>query len=181
VYRYILTGTPGAGKTAALRLLERLGYGVVEEAATDVIALAQACGEDEGSDWDAFIEAIVALQRQRQVRAPTVPGPAGPVQFYDRSPVCTHALARYLGRPVPPALAAELDRVAREGVYQRRVFFLRNLGFVTPTAARRISFADSLRFERAHEESYREFGYELVDVPAGPVADRVAAIRGRLG
>lgn len=175
--RYILTGTPGAGKTAVLRLLERLGYGVVEEAATDVIALAHACGEDEASDWEPFVDEIVALQRRRQLAAAA----AGPVQFYDRSPVCTHALARYLGRPVSAALAAELDRIARDRVYQRQVFFLRNLGFVTPTAARRISFADSLAFERVHEESYRALGYELVDVPAGPVADRVAAIRRRLG
>ena len=33
---YILTGDAGAGKTAALRLLEASGYAVVEEAATDV-------------------------------------------------------------------------------------------------------------------------------------------------
>jgi len=37
--RFILTGTPGSGKTAILRQLEMEGYGVVEEAATDVIAL----------------------------------------------------------------------------------------------------------------------------------------------
>jgi hypothetical protein len=37
---YILTGTPGAGKTAILRLLEVNGHAVVEEAATDAIALS---------------------------------------------------------------------------------------------------------------------------------------------
>ncbi|WP_407841852.1 hypothetical protein ACE1OC_05360 [Streptomyces sp. DSM 116496] len=31
-------------------------------------------------------------------------------------------------------------------------------------------------FERIHEQSYRRFGYELVDVPAGPVAVRAALI-----
>ncbi len=41
---YILTGAPGAGKTAVLRLLEASGYPVVEEAATDVIALGNAPG-----------------------------------------------------------------------------------------------------------------------------------------
>lgn len=44
---YILTGAPGSGKTAVLRLLETLGYPVVEEAATDVIALANALGCEE--------------------------------------------------------------------------------------------------------------------------------------
>ena len=44
---YVLTGAPGAGKTAILRLLEVSGYPVVEEAATDVIALGNALGRAE--------------------------------------------------------------------------------------------------------------------------------------
>ena len=35
--RYIVTGAPGAGKTAIIRHLEIDGFSVVEEAATDVI------------------------------------------------------------------------------------------------------------------------------------------------
>ncbi|MDB5359232.1 MAG: hypothetical protein JWO51_529 [Rhodospirillales bacterium] len=42
--RYILTGTPGAGKTSIVRRLEVLGHAVVEEAATDIIALDQVEG-----------------------------------------------------------------------------------------------------------------------------------------
>jgi hypothetical protein len=38
--RYIITGTPGAGKTAIIRQLELDGFSVIEEAATAVIALA---------------------------------------------------------------------------------------------------------------------------------------------
>jgi len=44
---YILTGAPGAGKTAVLRVLETGGYLVVEEAATDVIAVGNALGRAE--------------------------------------------------------------------------------------------------------------------------------------
>ena len=35
--RFILTGTPGAGKTAVVRQLELDGFSVVEEAATDIL------------------------------------------------------------------------------------------------------------------------------------------------
>ncbi len=42
--RFVLTGTPGSGKTAIIRQLEIDGFSVVEEAATDLIALAQARG-----------------------------------------------------------------------------------------------------------------------------------------
>lgn len=45
--RHILTGTPGSGKTTLIRLLERQGHAVAEEAATDVIALEQALGTSE--------------------------------------------------------------------------------------------------------------------------------------
>jgi len=42
--RFIISGAPGAGKTAIIRQLELDGFSVVEEAATDVIAAAQARG-----------------------------------------------------------------------------------------------------------------------------------------
>jgi AAA domain len=67
--RFILTGTPGAGKTAILRQLELDGFGVVEEAATDLIAWWLERGVTEPWTQRAFIDAIVDLQRRRQVRA----------------------------------------------------------------------------------------------------------------
>ncbi|HEY5882676.1 MAG TPA: hypothetical protein VIU11_27445, partial [Nakamurella sp.] len=57
-----------------------------------------------------------------------------------------------------------------------QVFFVRNLGFCEPTTARRISFQDALKFERIHEESYRTFGHELIDIPADRLDLRIAAV-----
>ena len=172
---FILTGTPGSGKTAILRQLEANGHPVVEEAATDVIALNQALGRDQPWDVPAFIENIVALQRRRQDRALT--GRNGEIVFFDRSPVCTLALSRYAGLDASRSLAREVDRAVSDGSYEKTVFFIRNQGFVAATAARRISFADSLVFERIHERTYRDLSFEVVDVPAGPLAERVARIR----
>src|SRR3954451_5852080 len=84
--RYIVTGAPGAGKTAVIRQLELDGFSVVEEAATDVIALSQAKGVAEPWTRPEFIDAIVSLQRIRELRSASV---TEVVQFHDRSVVCT--------------------------------------------------------------------------------------------
>jgi predicted ATPase len=172
--RYILTGTAGAGKTAVLRRLEVNGLSVVEEAATDVIALSQAMGRERPWTDPAFIDQIVGLQRLRQANT-RVPETA--TVFFDRSPVCTLALSRHLGFATSRLLAEEIDRILRGGVYEQTVFFVRHQGFIERTAARRITFEDALQFERVHEQTYRELGFELVDVPAGPLRDRVALIQ----
>ena len=102
--------------------------------------------------------------------------PGVTVQVHDRSAVCTLALARHLGHPVPPVLEQEVAWATGGGSFDRRVFFVRLLGFIQPTAVRRISYAESQAFERIHEDSYRRLGFDVVDVPAGTVAERAATI-----
>jgi predicted ATPase len=178
--RYVLTGAPGAGKTSVLDALRERGFPVVAEAATDVIGQQQARGVAEPWQRDDFVDRIVALQRDRLGPATaggSDPGDApGTPEVHDRSVLCTLALARFLGRPVTPPLAAEVARVAAAGVYERTVFLLRPLGFIVATAARQISYRDSLDFERLHEAAYREHGFEVIGVAAAPVAERAALI-----
>lgn len=172
--RFIITGAPGAGKTAIIHQLELDGFSVVGEAATDVIAAAHAGGTPEPWKQPSFIDVIARLQRDRQIRASYEPDE---VQFHDRCAVCTAALAAYLDYPVSPFLASELERLRIESIYQRRVFFIRNLGFVTRTEARRISFEETVRFEEIHEQTYLEFGFELFSVEPGTLAERVSVIK----
>jgi predicted ATPase len=162
IRRFVLTGAPGVGKTTIAAALRARGHVVVPEAATDVIAA--------GGEGDGFVDAVLALQLHRE-RAAT-----GAVQVLDRSPLCTLALARYCEvRPSAALLSACATRR-----YEREVFVVQPLGFVTPTAARRISYVDSLRFAAIHDEVYREHGFTLVPVPKAPVPERVALIEGFL-
>lgn len=172
--RFILTGAPGSGKTAILRQLQLDGFSVVEEAATDVIATSHSQGLDEPWRNPSFIDDIANLQKQRQISSSCE---RAAVQFHDRSAVCTAALATYLGHPASPLLTSELERIKREDVFEKRVFFVCNLGFVEPTAARRITFEETIHFEKIHEHTYRQFGFELFPIERGELLDRVRIIK----
>ena len=171
--RFILTGTPSSGKTTVLRALEARGYAVIEEAATDVIAMQQAANVSQPWKQPEFIDAIVTLQKQRQQEMCTI---KSDLQFYDRSPMCSYALGQYLGVPPSVMLMQEIERIQREEIYQRQVFFIENLGFVEPTHARKISFEDALIFERIHRETYEFFGYTCFSIMPACIDERVEAI-----
>lgn len=74
----------------------------------------------------------------------------------------------------------EIARVVKDKIFEQDVFLLRPLGFVTATAARRISYADSLEFERIHEATYREHGFRLVDIAPGDVPTRATAVESHI-
>ena len=167
--RFILTGAPGAGKTALIRALEVRGFDTVEEAATDVIALEQANGIDEPWTDPRFVERIAELQARREA-APM----RGDLRLSDRSVFCTLALAEFLGHAVPPPVAAQADRLRTW--FEPRVLFIDLMGTITPTAARRISLPDSQRFAAVHETVYRRMGFDLIHIEPGPLEQRLAAI-----
>jgi len=172
--RYILTGTPGSGKTVVLRQLELDGFGVVEEAATDLIELWQARGIDEPWRESSFLDNIAELQRQRQLRADAEPVA---IQFHDRSAICTAALAAYLELPETEGLKHELERIRSKAIFEKQVFFMRSLGFMINTPVRRISIEDARRFELIHEETYHRYGFEIVAIEPGTPEERAASIK----
>ena len=175
--RYILTGTPGCGKTSIIRALEMTGASVVAEAATDIIAYKQMQGELAPWEKPDFIDDIIRLQKHRQI---DMCCDYSDLHFYDRSPICTYALSVYLGFEPSTNLMNEIERIHKNNIYEKHVFFVENLGFITHTDARKISFEESLRFERVHLDAYKKFDYECAVVPAAPIMDRVEIILRKL-
>lgn len=172
--RFILTGTSGAGKSSVIERLRVVGHVVVAEAATDLIAQKQQEGVARPWASPVFIDEIVAMQRQRQEEA------VGPLQFYDRSPFCTMALSRFLNYLPSSELLGELQRCKDEQIYQNKVFFFENLGFIENTDARQISYEDALLFEKIHMDVYHEHGFELVMVKRDSIINRCNFIVGSL-
>ncbi len=169
--RYILTGAPGAGKTLLIRHLETLGHEIVEEAATDVIALAQARGTERPWDQPSFITDIAALQTFRE-SAPM----RSTHRFADRSLFCTLALAEWLNHPVPAALLTQAERLAATNWFAPSVFVIKQLATIEHTPARRISFDEATRFAAVHETVYRRYGFDLIPIAPAPIEQRAAII-----
>jgi len=165
--RFIFTGTPGSGKTSVILDLEKLGHVVITESATDVIAEAQAKGNMRPWEDSDFIDNIIRVQKSRQMNA------TGNLQFYDRSPFCAYALGCYSAHwhgnnfNPSPILLDEINRFLKQGIYQDKVFFFENLGFIEHTEARKISYEDALIFEKIHLDVYKKFGFKIIMVPAG--------------
>lgn len=172
--RFILTGPPGGGKTSILGRLAEAGYPVVPESATDAIAELQGRGIDEPWMDSSFVSFIAEMQRDRQIATAGAPGP----QFFDRSPICTLALARWLGHAVPRVLEEEVERVRRDRVYNGTVFFVESLGFVERSAARRMDLSAAVRFGELHADVYGECGFEVRRIGAGTVAERAEVVLG---
>ncbi len=170
VKQYILTGAPGCGKTSIIDALKVNNISVVAEAATDIICERQSQGIVAPWQHAGFIDDIVRLQIQRQKARFRQDSD---LCFYDRSPICTYALAVYLDFDFPDILIDEIKRLRRFGIYEKTVFFIDNLGFIENTQARKISFEDALRFEQIHIDSYKKFGYDLIHVPRASVDERV--------
>lgn len=167
----MLTGAPGAGKTTLLAELAGRGQRTVPEAATDVIAEGHRLGVAEPEREPDFIAWVVELQIARQ-RAAT----DGELCFFDRSPLCTLALARHLDRPIPPVLRAELDRIVTEHIYQPVVFFLEAPAELVNTPIRRIDPAGAREFGRLHVTVYERFGFELHRIPVLPTSERAELV-----
>ena len=90
--------------------------------------------------------------------------------------MCTLALKRYLGYPASASLVEEMERIEREGIYQRRVFFIEHLGFCQPTEARKITFEETLVFEKIREETYTSLGNDLLKIAPEALSERVHRI-----
>lgn len=172
VTRFIFTGAPGSGKTSVILALESLGYMVVPEAATDIIIEEQANGNMCPWEQAGFVEKIVLKQKSRQLNA------KAELQFYDRSPFCAYALGCYLSHlyntHFTPSLILldEIERCLKGGIYQRKVFFFENLGFIEHTNARKISYEDALVFEQIHLDVYKAFGFEILVIAKQSIEER---------
>jgi len=166
--KYILTGGPGSGKSSLILSLEHRGEYCIREAAEDIIRYRQALGNKEPWLNPEFQDWILKLQQQREAGIPKGIERA----FLDRG--ILDGLAYFKKNGKEPSEA--IKEATKNLDYEKTAFLIENLGNCLKTEVRRESLEEALQIERLIEETYRNLGYEIKKIKAGPLEERTDKI-----
>lgn len=168
---FVLTGGPGAGKSAVIDALARAGHAHSREAGRAVIQ-DQVTRGGRALPWidpAAFAELMLEFELRSYREAQ---GQSGLV-FFDRGVPDIVGYLRLSGLPVP----AHVDNAARTYRYNRRVFILAPWREIfRQDSERKQDFAEAVRTYEMMVQTYAGYGYELIEVPLASVEERVRFI-----
>ena len=171
---FVLTGSPGSGKTTLIDALRDEGYACAEEAGRGIIRDQVAIGGSalHWADQKLFAELMLAWEMRSWNQALATIGPV----FFDRGvPDCIGYLC-LCGLPVPD----HFRRAAEKFRYNRTVFILPPWPEIYGNdTERKQDFAEAVRTFDAVAEAYAGCGYDLVELPRATVGDRIAFIKSR--
>lgn len=171
--RYVVTGGLGTGKTSVVSALAS-DFTIVAEPARELIAEhADATGESTlDTRPELFVERLIARSIAKYHSVP-----ASQIAVFDRGlPDCV-AYATVCG--LDPAAALE---AASGHCYEPTVFVTDPWKEIyTTDDMRRATFDQAEDFHAHVVAAYTKLGYELVELPKAPVAERAAFIRAHIG
>lgn len=163
--RFAVTGGPGAGKTTLLEALAARGLHTVAESARAIIARRRAAGQSPRPPGDAFGREMLRMDVENYRAAPD-----GCAVLFDRGVVDALSMIAELAE-------AELREHLDAFPYHPRVFVLPPWRAIYITDAERDhDFAHAVRVHDGLRAWYARCGYEPVEVPRGPLEQRVAFV-----
>jgi len=169
--RIVVTGGPGSGKTSLIEALAAAGHATSPEAGRAVIRRQQAI-DGQALPWrdrGLFAELMLDHELEAHARAETATGAV----FFDRGVPDVVGYLTLCGLPVP----AHVERAGRDARYDRRVFIAPVWREIfAQDAERRQDLDEAQRTFDAMTEVYPRFGYELIELPKAPVADRLSFV-----
>jgi predicted ATPase len=173
---HVVTGGPGSGKSTLIDALAAAGVATSAEVGRAIIREELAAGgtalpwRDHRAFADRMIEREIAAHQDALASGRTV--------VLDRGAPDVIGFLRVSGLGVPP----EIDSAARTYRYNSRVFIAPWWAEIFTTDAERKQTPEEARATFAvMVETYRHYGYRLVELPRAPVSTRVAFIREAIG
>jgi predicted ATPase len=171
---YIFTGGPGAGKTTTLEALRARGFACVDEAARQILKEQKAIGGDATHDGDQVKYRDLMLSRSIEAYN-AVAERTAPV-FFDRG------IPELLGYPAEAGEPAHVAEAIRRYRYSRTVFvFPAWEAIYCHDEERKHTFQHAIDVCAAVNATYRQCGYQPVEVPPLAVEARVDFILSRIG
>jgi len=164
---YVITGGPSSGKTTVLEELAKSGYLTYPEAARVFIdkemAKRKTLKEVRGDEAE-FQRKVLKIKINVEKEAPK-----DKTVFFDRA--IPDSIAYYQICGLDPK---EVLKFCQKNVYQK-IFFLEQLPFDQDYA--RIEDNQTIKkLNKFLKESYKNLGYEVIDIPVIPVEERVRKI-----
>ncbi|NUB08107.1 putative ATPase [Azospirillum brasilense] len=172
----VVTGGPGSGKSTLIDALASQGHAHSVEAGRAIIQDQTAIGGPAlpWIDPSAFAELMLCWELRSLRLAREQEGTV----FFDRGIPDVIGYLRLMKRPVP----AHLETAARRFRYHRTVFMAPPWPEIFgPDTERRQTLAEAVATHDAMVETYGGLGYDLVELPKAPVAERLCFVLDRLG
>jgi len=173
---HVITGGPGSGKSTLIEALAAAGIATSAEVGRAIIKEELATGGtalpwlDHRAFAERMIEREIQAHRAALVRSETV--------VLDRGVPDVIGFLRISGLAVPEAI----DTAARSYRYNPRAFIAPWWADIFTTDAERKQTPEEARATfGVMVETYRDYGYRLVELPRATVAERVAFVRREIG
>ncbi|MEO6214398.1 MAG: AAA family ATPase [Sphingomonas sp.] len=173
---FVITGGPGSGKTTLIDALAAAGVATSAEVGRAIIREELAIGGTAlpWADERAFAERMMVREIAAHVEALA----RGGTIVLDRGVPDVVGFLRVSGLPVPP----HIDTAARTCRYNPCVFIAPYWDAIyTGDAERKQTPTVAEATHAIMAETYRAYGYELVELPCVSVAKRVSFVIDRLG
>jgi predicted ATPase len=165
---FVLTGGPGSGKSTLIEALARAGYAGSVEAGRAIIQ-DQVAIDGPALPWrdpSAFAELMLCWEMRSYHMAKDQAG----LVFFDRGVPDVVGYLRLLRLPVPE----HMYNAARAFRYNRRVFIAPSWQAIfRGDRERKQSFDEAVRTYEAMVTTYRDYGYELIELPRATIEERV--------
>lgn len=168
---HVITGGPGSGKSTLIDALAATGLATSAEVGRQIIKEERAAGGNAlpWADHLAFAERMTA----REIAAHDIALASGKTVVLDRGVPDVVGFLRVSSLAVPAAI----DAAARRCRYNARVFIAPWWADIFTTDAERKQSAEEARATfGVMVDTYRAYGYRLVELPRTPVAQRVAFV-----
>lgn len=164
---YVITGGPSSGKTTVINELAKLGYITFPETARALIDKEVTNGKTKTEirkNEAEFQRRVLKMKIVMEKKAPR-----DKIVFFDRA--IPDSLAYYQIYGMEPK---EVLRFCKRKRY-KKIFFLLQLPFENDYA--RVEDGKTVKkLNKLLKESYEKLGYEVIDIPAMPIKERVKKI-----